>query len=105
MFKIGQILHKQNYTQGAVWCNQNGAHIEKRDGTYMIVRNAPQPEPNAQELVAALEAKYGLPRAVRTALLALCAQGLPQDPVLMARVNEIEAAAASLRAAEAGGGQ
>ena len=28
MFKIGDILTKENYTDGAIWCNKNGAIID-----------------------------------------------------------------------------
>ncbi len=44
MFKIGQIVEKENYTAAAIWCNGNGAHIEKQNGAYVIVANAPAPE-------------------------------------------------------------
>lgn len=97
MFNIGQVLTKENYTAAAVWCNQHGAHIEKQNGAYIIAGNAPAPEPTDKEKVAALEARYGLTRAARTALLALRAQGAALDGTLMSRVDEIEAAAAPLR--------
>ena len=32
MFEIGQVLTKENYTEGAVWCNANNAHIEAKSG-------------------------------------------------------------------------
>lgn len=41
MFKIGQEITKENYTQAAIWCNKNGAHIEEQGGKYVIVQNAP----------------------------------------------------------------
>lgn len=97
MFNIGQVLTKENYTVAAVWCNTNGAHIEKQNGAYVIVQNAPAPEPLLEEKVAALEVRYGLTRAARTAFLALRAQGAELDGTLMTRVDEIEAAAAPLR--------
>ncbi len=53
MFEIGQIITKGNYTRAAVWCNQNGAHIEKQGGQYMIVKNAPVPEKTYAENRAA----------------------------------------------------
>lgn len=43
-FEAGTIVTKENYTQAAVWCNQNGAHIERQNGAYVIVKNAPAPE-------------------------------------------------------------
>ena len=53
MFEIGQVLTKENYTAAAVWCNQHGAHIEKQNGAYVIVQNAPLPEPTYAEKRAA----------------------------------------------------
>lgn len=98
MFETGQEITLENYTAAAVWCGENGAHIETQNGAYVIVQNAPAPEPPAGEQVAALESAYGLPRALRTALLALREQGVLLDETLLARVDEIEAAAAPLRA-------
>lgn len=100
MFEIGQVLTKANYTAAAVWCNANSAHIEKQNGAYVIVANAPAPEPTAEGRVYVLEARYGLPRASRTALLALRGQGVQLDETLMARVDEVEALARELRAGE-----
>lgn len=97
MFNIGQTVTKENYTAAAVWCNQHGAHIEKQNGAYIIVENAPAPEATDEEKVAALENAYGLPRAVRTGLIALRAGGADLDETLMARVDEIEALAVPLR--------
>lgn len=37
MFSIGNKLTKQNYTQGAIWCNANNAKIEVIEGEYVIV--------------------------------------------------------------------
>ena len=45
-FKIGQVLTKDNYTQVAIWCNQNSAHIEEQEGQYVIVENS---EPSEEE--------------------------------------------------------
>lgn len=53
MFEIGQVLTKENYTAAAVWCNQHGAHIEKQNGAYVIVQNAPAAEPTYAEKRAA----------------------------------------------------
>lgn len=44
MFNIGQRLTQENYMEAAIWCNQNGAHIEAKDGGYVIAKNAPAPE-------------------------------------------------------------
>ena len=69
-FEIGQVIEKENYTAAAIWCNQNGAHIEKQDGQYVIVENLPAPIPSAEEQVQAKEAETGLTRAVREMVLA-----------------------------------
>ena len=37
MFNIGDKLYKSNYTQGAIWCNENNAMIDVIDGEYVIV--------------------------------------------------------------------
>lgn len=97
MFNIGQKLTKENYTAAAVWCAKNKAHIEKQNGAYIIVGNAPAPEQPAEQKVAALEAKYGLARPVRTALLELRSRGAKLDETLMAHVDEIETEAISMR--------
>jgi hypothetical protein len=47
MFNIGDKLTKENYTQGAIWCNKNNAKIEVIDGEYVIVAI---PEPTVEEL-------------------------------------------------------
>lgn len=47
MFNIGDKLTKENYTQGAIWCNENNAIIELINGEYIIV--APV-EPTLDEL-------------------------------------------------------
>lgn len=52
-FEIGTIVTKENYTRAAVWCNQNGTHIEEQDGAYVIVQNVPAPEPTYAEKRAA----------------------------------------------------
>ena len=39
MFKIGDKLTKDNYTQGAIWCNKNNATINSQ----WIIVEIPQP--------------------------------------------------------------
>lgn len=53
MFNIGDKLTKENYTQGALWCNENNARIELIDGEYVIVAT---PEPTVEELQAEVRA-------------------------------------------------
>ena len=48
MFKIGEKLTKENYTQGAIWCNTNNAKIEVISGEYVIVA-IPEPLPPTKE--------------------------------------------------------
>lgn len=96
MFTIGQIVTKENYTQAALWCNQNGAHIEKQGGGYVIVQNTPDVLPSAAERVAAWEAQTGLTRAVRELVLA---ENSGASAYVKARAKEIEALAAPLREA------
>lgn len=97
MFEIGQILTKENYTQGAIWCNANNAHIEKQDGQYIIVENAPIPELTLEEQVAKLEAETGLTRVMREMVLA---EKSGASDYVKAKANEIEDLAKQLRATE-----
>ncbi len=59
---IGDILTADTYTKGAIWCNANNAHIEQKDGQYVIVENAPAEPmpinitPTLEERVQTLEA-------------------------------------------------
>lgn len=50
MFKIGDILTKENYTDGAIWCNKNGARVVKQGEQYVI---AAIPAPTSAELAEA----------------------------------------------------
>ena len=70
MFEIGQKVAKENYTQAAVWCNQNGAHIKQIGAEYVIEANAAAAAPTVQERVQAQEVRTGLTRAVRELVLA-----------------------------------
>lgn len=94
MFKIGQVLTKDNYTQGAIWCNSNNAHIEKQDRQYVIVANAPAPEPTLEEQVAKLEAETGLTRIMREMVLA---ENSGASDYVKAKAREIETLAVELR--------
>ena len=94
MFKIGQVLTKDNYTQGAIWCNANNAHIDKQDGQYIIVANAPIPEPTIEEQVASLERTYGMTRWQREGILA---EGSLYSEYTKAKAQEIEDLAKELR--------
>ena len=96
-FDIGQVLTKENYTQGAIWCNTNNAHIEKQDGQYIIVANAPIPEPTLEEQVAQMEAETGLTRVMREMVLA---ENSVASDYVKAKAQEIEDLAKQLRTTE-----
>ena len=100
MFEIGQIITKENYTQAALACNKVGdRHIEERDGQYVIVANAPAPEPTIAEQVFALEMQTGLTRAVRELVLA---ENSGASEYVKSKAREIETLAEPLRTQEAG---
>lgn len=97
MFEIGTILNKENYTQAAIACNKTAdRHIEKQDGQYVIVENAPITEPTIEERVAKLEAETGLTRAVREMVLV---ENSGVSDYVKAKAREIETLAAPLREA------
>jgi hypothetical protein len=60
---IGKKLYKNNkddmaqYTETAIWCNTNNAHIEDK-GTYYEVCENVIPEPTTDEKIAELDAQY-----------------------------------------------
>ena len=97
---IGEKLYKDNqsdmnkYTDYAVWCNANNAHIEKQDGKYVIVANTPAPEPTLEEQVAKLEAETGLTRVMREMVLA---ENSGASDYVKAKAQEIEDLAKQLR--------
>ena len=94
MFEIGQILTKENYTQGAIWCNANNAHIEKQGGQYIIMENTPAPEPTIKEQVSSLEQTYGMTRWQREGILA---EGSLYSEYTKSKAQEIEDLAKELR--------
>ena len=96
-FEIGQILTKENYTQGAIWCNANNAHIEKQGEQYVIVANAPAPELTLEEQVTKLEAETGLTRVIREMVLA---ENSGSSDYVKAKAEEIEELAKQLRTTE-----
>ena len=100
MFEIGKTVNKENYTQAAIYCNEQGdRHIEERDGQYVIVANAAPAEPTVQEQVHALESQTGLTRAVRELVLA---ENSGASEYVKSKAQEIETLAAPLRTQEAG---
>ena len=94
MFEMGQIITNENYTQAAIWCNQNGAHIEEQNGTYRIVKNPADAEPLVQEQVQMREAQTGLTRAVRELVLA---ENSGASEYVKSQARDLETLAAVLR--------
>ena len=94
MFKIGEILTKENYTQAAIWCNKNDAHIEKQTERYVIVVNTAPAELTLEEKVAKLEQDYAMTRWQREGILA---EGSLYSEYIKVKAREIETLAAVLR--------
>lgn len=98
MFKIGDILTKENYTDGAIWCNKDGAIIEKQGDDYVIVAI---PAPTAAELAAAeiIELKKKLTETDYAVIKIAEGAATPEEyadiigqrATWRARINELEA--------------
>jgi hypothetical protein len=60
---IGTKLYKNNkedmsqYTETAIWCNSNNAHIEDKGSYYEVCENV-IPEPSKEEKLAKLDSDY-----------------------------------------------
>lgn len=65
---IGTKLYKNNkedmakYTETAIWCNSNNAHIEDKGSYYEVCENV-IPEPTTDEKIAKLDAQYNADKA------------------------------------------
>ena len=93
-FKIGQTFKETYSPEAAVWCNANNAHIDEKDGQYIIVENAPAPEPTIKERVSSLEQTYGMTRWQREGILA---EGSLYSKYTKSKAQEIEDLAKELR--------
>ena len=93
-FKIGQTFKETYPPEAAVWCNANNAHIESKDGQYVIVANTPAPEPTLEEQVSSLEQTYGMTRWQREGILA---EGSLYSEYTKSKAQEIEDLAKELR--------
>ena len=93
-FKIGQTFKGTYPPEAAVWCNANNAHIEVKDGQYIIVANATAPKPTLEEQVSSLEQTYGMTRWQREGILA---EGSLYSEYTKAKAQEIEDLAKELR--------
>ena len=96
-FKIGQTFKGTYPPEAAIWCNANNAHIDEKDGQYVIVANVPAPEPPLEEQVAKLEAETGLTRVMREMVLA---ENSGASDYVKAKAQEIEELAKQLRTTE-----
>lgn len=92
--KIGEILNKENYTQGAIWCNRHNAHIENIDGQYIIVQDSLDADQTLEKEVRYLEQNYGMCRWAREGILA---EGSLYSAYTKAKAREIETLAEKLR--------
>lgn len=65
---IGKKLYKNNaddmaeYTDTAIWCNGNNAHIEDKGDYYEVCENV-IPEPTTDEKIAQLDEQYNADKA------------------------------------------
>lgn len=89
---IGKKIYKNNldskdYTNTAVWCNHNNAHIKDKGEYYEVVENIPH-VPTIQEQIVALENMITA-RNIREAFLG--------DEFALNRIATIEAQIAELR--------
>jgi hypothetical protein len=66
---IGTKLYKNNkedmakYTETAIWCNSNNAHIEDKGSYYEVCENV-VPEPTTEEKIEALDRQYNSDKAI-----------------------------------------
>lgn len=66
---IGTKLYKNNkedmakYTETAIWCNANNAHIEDKGSYYEVVENV-EPTPTIDEQIEALDRQYNSDKAI-----------------------------------------
>ena len=96
MFKIGDKLIKENYTQGAIWCNKNGAMIDSETWEIKAI-----PEPSSENLalheIAELKRKLSETDYAVIKIAEGAAQPdeysevIGQRAIWRARINELEA--------------
>ena len=58
MFNIGDVLTRENYTQGAEWANSNNAEINLINGEYIIVAKSQQSAELLQQEVRIIRDLY-----------------------------------------------
>lgn len=66
---IGKKLYKNNaddmaqYTETAIWCNSNNAHIDDKGSYYEVCENV-EPTPTIDEQIAQLDSQYNSDKAI-----------------------------------------
>ena len=95
---IGKKLYKGKYTgkeysDTAVWCNENDAHLEDKGDYFEVVKNSTT-EPTLEQQLLMLEEKYNMPRVIR--------EGILGNPIMYSEFNvnrakELEAIAEKIR--------
>jgi hypothetical protein len=88
---IGTKLYKNNtedmakYTETAIWCNSNNAHIEDKGEYYEVCENVPH-TPTLEEQLAELDSQYNGDKAI---LMSQYTEAvIDNDSELMASIKE-----------------
>lgn len=97
-YEEGQIFEGKYPPEAAIWCNENGCHIEEvasQDGirVYKIVKNEIY-VPTKQEILIQKESEYGMNRWQREGILAETSQ---YSEFVKARAQELEDLAEEIR--------
>lgn len=97
-FEEGQLFEGTYPPQAAVWCNENGYHIEEVAATggvrvFKIVKNEVF-VPTKEEVLAQKEAEYGMSRWQREGILA---ENSDYSDYTKAKAQELEDLAAEIR--------
>ena len=74
-FQTGQVFEGAYPPEAAVWCNENGAYIEEKDGLFIILKTPP---PSPEMLFANLRAERDR-RIAATDYLIMPDYPLPED--------------------------
>ena len=97
-YEEGQIFEGKYPPEAAIWCNENGCHIEEvdsKDGirVYKIVKNEIY-VPTKQEILSQKESEYGMNRWQREGILA---ENSSYSYFAKARAQELEDLAEEIR--------
>ena len=97
-YEEGQIFEGKYPPEAAIWCNENGCHIEEVDSkegirVYKIVKNEIH-VPTKQEILSQKEFEYGMNRWQREGILA---ENSSYSDFAKARAQELEDLAEEIR--------